>query len=123
MMDSGIPVTEWHRRLAALPKDGKPPFSMGISYVGSLDLPPEYATLVTHITRRPYIRAALGNFGNLNTASYGDTLYLSLPQRFESDAIAQGLRTAFAEMGIPSTMRVWGKYVGNQVVLDALPVI
>jgi tRNA(Ile)-lysidine synthase len=85
---------------------------------GRLDLPAGYQTLVKHIANMLYFRGG-GSFGILGL-TYGDTVYLSSSQRFESPAIMQELQRKLNEAGIPATFHELPFYQGNQLITNKL---
>ena len=114
---SGTDIFQWNQRLAE-PPQGPAPFTIPLTYPGRLDLPAGYQTLVKHIANMLYFRGG-GSFGILGL-TYGDTVYLSSSQRFESPAIMQELQKKLNEAGIPATFHELPFYQGNQLITNKL---
>ena len=114
---SGTDIFQWNQRLAE-PPQGPAPFTIPLTYPGRLDLPAGYQTLVKHIANMLYFRGG-GSFGILGL-TYGDTVYLSSSQRFESPAIMQELQRKLNEAGIPATFHELPFYQGNQLITKKL---
>ena len=114
---SGTDIFQWNQRLAE-PPQGPAPFTIPLTYPGRLDLPAGYQTLVKHIANMLYFRGG-GSFGILGL-TYGDTVYLSSSQRFESPAIMQELQRKLNEAGIPATFHDLPFYQGNQLITNKL---
>ncbi|MBQ1510328.1 MAG: hypothetical protein IIZ54_05485 [Selenomonadaceae bacterium] len=117
--DAGIPIVEWNRRFSQPPKEGDRTFmTVALTYPGSIDLPEEYQPLIREITRVVGTRGA--NVFGINATTYGDTMYLRSCQRFDSDAIMQGIERGLIRAGLSTQMAVLERYRGNQVLVDRL---
>ena len=113
ILKSGTAITEWNRRFGQpLPPGVKMPFTLPLTYPGSMTLSEGYAPLVRCITRHAYVRLGL-SFGML-ASTYGNTIYINSCQRFESDAIMQQLRDTLQQAGIPATLTSSGRFKGNK---------
>lgn len=92
--------------------------TVALTYPGSIDLPAEYQPLIREITRVVGTRGV--NVFGINATTYGDTMYLRSCQRFDSDAIMQGIERGLARAGLSTQMAVLERYRGNQVLVDRL---
>ena len=118
--NAGVPVAEWNRRFTQSPGEGAaPPMTVTLTYPGSLDLPEEYAPLLRRVTRSICIRGLNMSFC-VFVSTYGDTMYIRSCQRFDSDAVMQGIRKGLSEAGLSTRMDTLDRYYGNQIVADRL---
>ena len=120
MAEADVSLTEWNRRFTQSPGEGAAsPMTVALTYPGSLDLPEEYAPLLGRVTRSLCSRGVNVSFC-VFVSTYGDTMYIRSCQRFDSDAVMQGIRKALSQAGLPTKMEKLPLYYGNQVIATRL---
>ena len=118
--DADVPIAEWNRRFTQSPGTGAAsPMTVALTYPGSMDLPEEYRPLIREVTRSLCSRGVNVSFC-VFASTYGDTIYIRSCQRFDSDAVMQGIREGLSEAGLPARMAPLERYYGSQMVVDRL---
>lgn len=102
---SGVPITEWNKRLsdAAPVQSDTAPITFSFTYSGRQDLPDAYASLVIDVNKEAHVRGA-GTKKGLMCTTFGDTFRVVISQLDASDELIQALRRELSGFGVNSAL-------------------
>ena len=97
------------------PADAWCPVTLALTYPGRMDLPEAYGGLLEDYYDRPLARA-LGIVGT----TFGDSMSLTILQRFDDMRFANAVVAELAALGLDSELVQEGIKSGNQMILEKL---